>query len=337
MKIIFSEMTVGATVAGKVFLAGASIRKTKGTPPTNYLNAELSDGNETIEGKIWKFTAPEVPEIGKVYDIVGAAGEFAGKKQITIQTLRRSDDQSLIDFSCVYSNDIDNMWAAVTQKIQSISNKLLRDITSVIYLSNINKIKYSSSAKAVHHVGIGGNLAHTLEVCRYAECIVDFSSILASRDLVIAGALLHDIGKIEVYEVNGPSVEYTLTGHLEEHLVVGIRMVDEAVKILGTDYTEAGRLLRHIIASHHGQLEYGSPVTPKIAEAYIVNMADGISATLDTLDAANVKALRENKTMTDKIYTLGNREHILQINVARALVCDLEDCDEAQEEAATQE
>ena len=180
----------------------------------------------------------------------------------------------------------------------------------------------STSAKAVHHVGIGGNLAHTLEVFNYgliiaARLINQGRSV--NMDLVRAGALLHDVGKAFTYVVTGPVIDYTFEGQLLDHIIIGIKLLEEALAVVDETYRDAGILLAHIIASHHGQLEYGSPVTPKFAEAYIVNLADGISASLDTLFTANDKAAKEGKEMTDRLYTLGNREHILQTTLTAML------------------
>lgn len=309
------EMLEGQKITARLVLADASLRKTKGVPPKPFLAVTLLDGVDTLGGNIWDYKDDTVPAIGQVYDIIGIIGSFAGKKQITINSLILSADQSMIEFMCTYDADLVGLWSRVEYCIKDIKHVDLRYVTEYIYYKYKDAILLSSSAKAVHHVGIGGNLSHTLEVYDYANSIVDTleaSDKLISRSLVMAGALLHDIGKPFTYTITGPVVDTTEDGNMFDHIVIGLRILNETLLELGPAYTDVINLLSHIIASHHGQLEYGSPVTPRFAEAYIVNMADIISANLDTLYTANIKAEKEGKSMTDKLYTLSNREHILQ-------------------------
>lgn len=321
MKI--AEMKVGQTISERLVLAGAEVRKTKGNPPADFLSMIITDGTDTLDGKIWQYNAKNgVPEINKVYIFQGNIGEFAGKKQITIINMQVDANQNMLDFSCVYDDKAEIIWQQLEARIESIYNTNLRKFVSYCYNDLKNAILESSSAKAVHHVGIGGNACHTIEVCDIAvDCAHIMSSLgrEISIDLVRAGALLHDIGKPFVYKINGPVVDVTLNGHLHDHIVMGCLYLSDVTKELGYDYVSIADLLIHIVASHHGQLEYGSPVTPKFAEAYIVNFADGVSASMDTLFAANDKAAREGKEMTDKLFTLSNREHILQTKVLEML------------------
>lgn len=328
MKI--DEMMTGTKVNCQLYLASVDLRTTKGVPPSNFLSMVLTDGTETIDGKVWRYNGTGVlPAVKKVYDIIGTIGDYNGKKQISIDSYTLAVPQDLTSFACMYGNNLVSDWNILQDFIESISNESMRLIVSDLYACNAEQIRLASSAKAVHHVGIGGNMAHTREVCMIADSLcaqLKAASKSVSRDLVIAGALLHDIGKICTYTSNEPSIEYTLAGSLHDHIVIGCNMLsDWFANACNTkpgnnnEYARIIMLLQHIIASHHGQLEYGSPVTPKFAEAYIVNYADQISASLDTLYAANDKAAAEGKEMTDKIFTLGNREHVLQSTVQKLL------------------
>ena len=317
MKI--SEMKVGQNILSRMVLADATLRKTKGNPPKDFLAVTFADGVDSLTGNIWNYRLEgDIPCTGKVYNVTGTIGEFAGKKQITVGKMVLDADQDMTDFMCTYDPDLTGLWARIEYCIADIKHTELRNVTEYIYNKYKDEILMSSSAKAVHHVGIGGNVAHTLEVYDYANSIVDTLEAegkTISRSLVMAGALLHDIGKPFTYTINGPVVDVTQDGQMLDHIVLGLRILDETLANLGPDYGPAISLLSHVVASHHGQLEYGSPVTPRFAEAYIVNMADGISASLDTLYAANDKAVKEGKELTDKLFTLGNREHILQQTV----------------------
>ena len=321
MKI--SEMKVGQMVNERLVLSGAEVRKTKGNQPSNYLSMSITDGTDVLDGKVWNYSDKAgIPEVGKAYVFSGTIGEFAGKKQIVVQKMPLSANQDMREFSCTYTDNVDELWTQIISAIDTIDDERIKYITKYVYTTNKDKLMNSTSAKAVHHVGIGGNLAHTLEVFNYgliiaARLINQGRSV--NMDLVRAGTLLHDVGKAFTYVITGPVIDYTFEGQLLDHIIIGIKLLEEALAVVDETYRDAGILLAHIIASHHGQLEYGSPVTPKFAEAYIINLADGISASLDTLFTANDKAAKEGKEMTDRLYTLGNREHILQTTLTTML------------------
>lgn len=319
MKI--KDLEVGQKASLRLVLASAAVRQTKGNPPRDYLSATFTDGNDTLEGRIWNYVSNgPIPEAEKCYDITGSISEYMGKKQITLANMTVSDDQSTVEFQPCYTTDADAHYAEAMALIETMSPGILHGITKMIYTGLKAQIIASSSAKSVHHVGYGGNLVHSMQVARLADGVATTMcnyGLIINRDLLIAGALLHDIGKTAVYTADGAVIKYTRHGMEVDHIVLGIEMLDDYIKEGCPEYynTDCVWALRHIIASHHGQLEYGSPVTPLFAEAYIVNYADGISASLDTLQSANNKALQEGKEYTDRLFTLNNREHILQKDV----------------------
>ena len=313
-----TDMKVGQRVAADLVLAGASIRQTKNVPPRNFLTLDLSDGKNTLDGKIWNYDATQgVPEKGKVYTITGIIGEYQGKKQITLETFRPSDNQDLIRFLPQYTTDVDKVYNAALSLIGIIQNETLRAFCSKIYAAMEREIKVSSSALGVHHVGVGGNLVHCYEVADMAVALGErahHAGYTVNLDLCIAGGLLHDIGKCQTYMYDGAAVAMTTDGQLLDHIVLGIEIID---KFAG-QFQAAGKdmawlpWLKHIIASDHGELEFSSPVVPLFLEAYIVNAADKLSSTADMVKRANDKAIQEGKDMTDRIFQLHNRPHFLQ-------------------------
>lgn len=311
-----TDMKVGQRVAADLVLAGASIRQTKNVPPRNFLTLDLSDGKNTLDGKIWNYDATQgVPEKGKVYTITGIIGEYQGKKQITLETFRLSDNQDLVRFLPQYTANVDKVYNAVLSLIGVIQNETLRSFCFRIYSVMEQEIKVSSSALGVHHVGVGGNLVHSYEVADMAVALAERARSMGytvNLDLCIAGGLLHDIGKCQTYMYDGAAVAMTAPGQLLDHIVLGIEIIDRFAAQLAV--TEASWLpwLKHIIVSHHGELEYGSPVFPLCIEAYLVNLADKASSTLSMIKAANDKAALEGQSMTDRIFTLHNRPHFLQ-------------------------
>lgn len=317
MKI--ADLKVGQKVEVELALVEATLRQTR--QKKNYLALKLSDGEDTIGGNWWDYGESTVPDTNLIYSVTALVNEYMGTKQLTLQSLTKAADQDISKYSCQYANsDLRKAcWDDIMFMISNIKNKGLKALTTQIYNKYKDELMNSSSAASVHHVGIGGNIVHTLEVAQIATAAAQYANDMVNIDLVIAGALLHDIGKIHIYDVSGPIVDYTEDGYLAEHILFGCEMLNEADIALKRTYTNQAKLLKHIIASHHGRLEYGSPVLPCCAEAHLVNFADGVSATLDTLRQANAKAIREGRTLTDRIYTAGNVKHFTRPTVDQIL------------------
>lgn len=304
-------MKTGDCLNLRLVLTKAEIRKTKANKP--YLQATFSDGTDTVSGNIWDWAAA-LPELG-VYDVSAVAGEYMGKKQLNNIVMRWSDNQDKSAFGIKYTDDVQGYVTMFNNFLSRIKNETLRNIVADVYSQVTTSFATASSAIGVHHVGAGGNLAHTCEVALLSSTIACSLQVLGydvNEDLCIAGALLHDIGKIDTYEIDGPAVNMTLDGNMSDHIALGFARLQQSV--VAQQHPDITRLLGHIILSHHGSKEFGSPVTPKFMEAYVVNYADGISAMMDTLHSYNTKAEEEQRPgiFTERIFTAGNSEHLLQ-------------------------
>lgn len=309
---------IGESLNARLVLVKAEIRRTKANKP--YLLATFGDGEEQLSGNIWDWSGA-LPPTG-VYLVDAFVGEYMGKKQLNNINMHWDSNQDMTEFSVHYTTDLDAPYKRLNELIDGLQNEGIKAIVKEVYGMTYPEYVYASSAVGVHHVGIGGNLCHTLEV---AELTIDMAACLQragypiDTDLCVAGALLHDIGKVDTYSVNGPAVEVTLAGSLMDHIALGVRRLraTQASRV----YYYAASLLEHIILSHHGSKEYGSPVTPKFMEAYIVNHADGLSAMMDTLRSYNDKADAEQRPglMTERIFTAGNTEHLRQSAVQEML------------------
>ena len=304
-------MKNGDHVSLRMVLTKAEIRKTKTNKP--YLQATFSDGTDTVSGNVWDWAAA-LPELG-VYDVSAVAGEYMGKKQLNNIVMRWSDNQDKSAFGIKYTDDIQGYVTMFNNFLSRIKNETLRNIVADVYSQVTTSFATASSAIGVHHVGAGGNLAHTCEVALLSSTIACSLQVLGydvNEDLCIAGALLHDIGKIDTYEIDGPAVNMTLDGNMSDHIALGFARLQQSV--VAQQHPDITRLLGHIILSHHGSKEFGSPVTPKFMEAYVVNYADGISAMMDTLHSYNTKAEEEQRPgiFTERIFTANNSEHLLQ-------------------------
>ena len=145
----------------------------------------------------------------------------------------------------------------------------------------IKKFKAHSAAKTVHHGFSGGLLEHTLSVTRMCDYFATSYSIL-NRDLLLSSAILHDIGKVKELS-DFPDNDYTDEGQLIGHIVIGVEMIDDAIRSISDFPVKLAHELKHCIVAHHGELEYGSPKKPALAEAVALNMADSTDAKLQTL------------------------------------------------------
>lgn len=229
--------------------------------------------------------------------------------------MRWSDNQDKSAFGIKYTDDVQGYVTMFNNFLSRIKNETLRNIVADVYSQVTTSFATASSAIGVHHVGAGGNLAHTCEVALLSSTIACSLQVLGydvNEDLCIAGALLHDIGKIDTYEIDGPAVNMTLDGNMSDHIALGFARLQQSV--VAQQHPDVTRLLGHIILSHHGSKEFGSPVTPKFMEAYVVNYADSISAMMDTLHSYNTKAEEEQRPgiFTERIFTASNSEHLLQ-------------------------
>ena len=305
------SMKNGDYISIRMVLTKAEIRKTKTNKP--YLQATFSDGTDTVSGNVWDWAAA-LPELG-VYDVSAVAGEYMGKKQLNNIDMRWSDNQDKSAFGIKYVDDVQGYVTMFNNLLSLIENEVLRNIVADVYSRVTTSYATASSAVSVHHVGAGGNLVHTCEVALLASKIAAGLQILGynvNKDLCIAGALLHDVGKIDTYEIDGPAVNMSTDGTLSDHIALGFNRLQQSVA--AQQHPDITRLLGHIILSHHGSKEFGSPVTPKFMEAYVVNYADGLSAMMDTLRSYNAKADDEQRPgiFTERIFTASNSEHLLQ-------------------------
>lgn len=278
-------------------VASAEVKQT--STKKNYLDLILFDGTDKMNAKVWNWSSPSIPAAGNIIQVVGKTSTWANKIQLTIDDFRDCPTHNALDFQEKAKFDVDmykEQLEILTNQIESdIMRTLVKKVIADVYPDYVTK----PAAKGIHHAYLSGLLQHSVDVTRTAVAISNLYN--ADRDLIIAGGLLHDIGKINTYESNNGNVEMTFAGQIMDHIALGLVMLSGYA-----DNTNYGAVsaVSHIIASHHGKKEWGSPVEPVMREAYIIHMADMINSTMNTLDDANAKA---QGNQTDKIYNLGNR------------------------------
>lgn len=251
----------------------------KGAP---YLNVRLKDKTGELDGKIWD-NALEWDKIFKKGDLVHIQSRSASYKnniQLSILELRKISDEEidLTDYLPAARQDTEAMLAELMTLGESVSDPHLRALLTAFFLDEeiVTLLKRAPAAKGFHHTYLGGLLEHTLSVARLLDNASAHYGNL-DRDLLLAGGILHDIGKI--YEFSYDSVvSYTDEGRLIGHIVMGAAMVDKKIDALTGFPSLLALKLRHIMLSHHGDLEYGSPKRPKTLEALVVHFMDDLDA-----------------------------------------------------------
>lgn len=308
MKI--NELTVGSVVDVTLVVKSAVARETKAGKP--YLSIEFYDGVDTILGNYWDWTSGNIPAVNSILDLNVQVTEWQGVKQLTVKSMRLNTTRHISEFAPSSGHDMSAVYKEAYSLISEVKDDLLRGLTLALLEELRNLWLTAPGAMGVHHAYAGGTLVHSLSVAKIAKTLAE-EIPEASVDLCVCGGLLHDIGKLYTYKLNGVSIDMTDDGQLYDHIFMGAEFVGN----FADSYTDCDdyfsmkkmQLLRHIILSHHGQLEYGSPVTPRCIEAYIVNHADGLDASIEQIRSA-ARKVPENLKWTDRIYTLNNRAQL---------------------------
>lgn len=250
----------------------------------------LQDKTGTIDGKIWELSnAIEHFEAMEYVKLSAKVTSFNNKLQLNIRQTRRAEEGTyeISDYMPMTKFNIDEMFKELLALIDSIKDENLKTLLKSFFVEDASfakAFKMSSAAKSMHHAFVGGLLQHTLSVARIADFLAGFYPIM-NRDLLVTAAICHDIGKVkELSEF--PVNDYTDSGNLLGHIVMGTMMVKEkADGINGFDETLKNNLV-HCILAHHGKLEYGSPEKPKIIEAVALSFADDTDAKLEGFSEA---------------------------------------------------
>ena len=253
-----------------------------------YDSVILQDKTGSIDGKIWDPNSLGIEEFDALdyIEIMADVTSFAGAMQLNIKRVRKAGEGEYdpSDYLPVSGNSREMMWSQLTAMVDSVQNTYLSAILKKLFLEDETFRKAfegHSAAKTVHHGFIGGLMEHTLSVARLCEYMASAYPVL-KRDLLITAALLHDVGKTRELSAF-PLNDYTDEGQLLGHIVIGAQMVhDLAREIPGFPETLENQLI-HCILAHHGELEYGSPKKPALAEAVALNLADNTDARMETL------------------------------------------------------
>ena len=275
-----SSLSKGDVVDHYLLIKKFDIRLTRQNK--KYLNIELGDKSETLNANIFDNFEDIYDSFrnGEVVKVKGTIDEYQGTKQIRISYLdpvTPADDLSINDFLPTSLRDPSEMKEEFLKRIDSLSDYYLKSLIKTIFSGErLEKFLTAPAGKSWHHGYIHGLIEHTLEIIKICDLMCDFHSEL-NRDLLIAGAMMHDFGKTEELKYDS-AFEYTDKGKLIGHIVISAMIINEEVKKIKRFPEDLKNCLLHIVLSHQGKLEYASPVVPKTLEAITLYQADELSA-----------------------------------------------------------
>lgn len=253
-----------------------------------YENVVLQDKTGTIDAKIWDPNSSGIEDFDAMdyVFITGDVTNFQGTLQLSIKRARKADETEYVasDYLPVSEKNIDEMYTALMAYMKQVENPYLQKLISMYFVENtafIDAFKKHSAAKTVHHSFVGGLLEHTLGVVRLCAFYVEQYPFL-KKDLLFTAALFHDVGKLKEIS-NFPENDYTDDGQLLGHIVMGCELVGFGCRHIKGFPKKLMSELQHCILAHHGELEYGSPKKPALAEAMALNYADNTDAKLETM------------------------------------------------------
>jgi 3'-5' exoribonuclease len=287
--------SVGDRVQHEFLVRERSERTTRAGLP--FIILTLANSTGSIEtAPIWseRLDWAAGAERGRVVQVIGDVGQFGDegsrRRQLQLTAPLRvlpADQFDPSEFLERIGVETEKVWDAVDKLRAGIGSPLVRQAVDLFFADDAFRVQFERAPGAVngHHSQLGGLLLHVYEVASIARHIAR-TVRQANADVVVAGALLHDIGKVEAYSVSPEGFAHTTTGMLLGHVTLGALMFDRRLSASGLTLSVAQRdELLHIILSHHGALEFGSPVQPMTVEAEIVHWADEASAkATDMLD-----------------------------------------------------
>ncbi|AQX55946.1 3'-5' exoribonuclease YhaM [Priestia flexa] len=272
-----------------------------------FLTVILQDKTGDIEAKLWD-VSPEDEETYAAEKIVKVAGEvmnYRGRNQLKVRNIRPAQSQDGVrvsDFLEVAPLSREEMVEYITQSIFEMKNSNIQRLTRHLLNKYQSEFLEYPAATKNHHEFVSGLAYHVVSMLKLAKTFADLYPSL-NRDLLYSGVILHDLGK--VFELSGPvSTTYTVQGNLLGHISIMVNEIGKTAEELGIEGEEV-MLLQHMVLSHHGKEEWGSPKKPLIKEAEMLHLIDNVDAKMNMLD----RALDKTKPgeFTERIFALDNR------------------------------
>lgn len=298
----------GQNISGCFLLKQASMRSTTSGKP--YLSGQLADKTAAVELKVWDYTGSlGEADQGKVIYMQGRVSEFRGSLQITADRLRLAgpeDPYRLSDLVPSAPIDVNRTLAELEQMLSAMEDKDYQAVCREMLTRHREQFVTIPAAKSVHHSFLHGLLMHTVYMMKTALFLSKLYGEFLNRDLLLAGAFLHDFAKMQEFTLSpaGLVSDYSVSGQLLGHLVMGAEETAQVCRELGTP-EEKSMLLQHLILSHHGEPEFGAAVLPACAESELLSYIDMMDSRMEIYRETLEKT--EPGAFSDRIFALDNR------------------------------
>jgi len=274
-------------ITSSFVVASKQVKAKKNGEP--YLALILADRTGQIEGKMWDNVEEfiDVFEQDEFLKIKGLVNKYKNRFQLTIHKLRRMDegDIDFTDYLPKTKKDIGELWRTLTEFVATFENPHLKSLVEMFMADAeiAERYRNAPAAKTLHHAYIGGLLDHVVSLFRSCDLICrNYPQV--NRDLLLTGAFLHDIGKIQELTYNR-AFSYTTRGQLLGHMIIELEMLQAKLAQLPDFPGELKTLLEHLIISHHGQYDFGSPKLPMFPEALMLHYLDDLDSKMEAMRA----------------------------------------------------
>ncbi len=273
-----------------------------------YLSLILGDKSGNLDAKMWENVENVESTFSKddFVKIKGLVQVYRNKKQLTIHRLRRCQETEIEfgDYFPKTSKNIDAMFSELYSLAKSVENSYLNQL--LVNLLNDSefavRFKEAPAAKSLHHAWLGGLLEHTLSLCKLCKLTAQHYPEV-NLDLLMTGAIIHDIGKIEELEYNR-NFNYSTKGQLLGHMIIELDLVNQKISEIQEFPLQLKTLVQHLIVSHHGEYEFGSPKLPMFPEALLLHCLDNLDSKLASMLSliGNDEGIDENWTPYNSMF-----------------------------------
>ncbi|MGH9414468.1 MAG: 3'-5' exoribonuclease YhaM family protein [Terriglobales bacterium] len=283
--VFVAELRPDTTIRSTFLVVAKDVKKKKDDEP--YLDLTLGDRTGQIKAVMWDGVAAVQSSFERddFIKVQAQVSLYRDKPQLKLERLRKLEESEvdLADFLPATKADVAALWAELEQRAAHVSDRHLRALLQAVFgdPAIAARFRRAPAAKALHHAYLGGLLEHVTSLCRLAEAVMR-TYTWVNADLVMTGVLLHDLGKID--ELNYErSFSYSTEGQLLGHMMLVLRIVHEKLRGLQDFPPELAALVEHLIISHHGKYEFGSPKLPMFPEALLLHYLDDMDSKMQAM------------------------------------------------------
>lgn len=306
MKVFVRDLQPNQLCRTTFLVNSKEVRQKKTGEP--FLSLSLGDKTGDIDSKMWDNVADVVDSFGAgdFVKVKGVMSLYNGRPQFTVHTLDRLDDfeVQMGDFFATSSRDPEEMYRELTGIIEGIANEHLRALLQAFFADEDLRERYmkAPAAKQIHHAYLGGLIEHVLSLCALCKLVAPrYPSV--DPDLLLTGAILHDIGKVEELTYDR-GLGYSSIGQLIGHISIGTRLLHEKLRLVPDFPVPLAVLVEHMILSHHGKLEFGSPKVPLLPEALLLHYLDDMDSKMEAMRAQLERDEKSEGVFTSYNYAL---------------------------------